>query len=32
VLCVPIVMLALAAWGFYIALGGQQLFKAEVPE
>ncbi|MGB0040940.1 MAG: hypothetical protein WBQ00_18710, partial [Terriglobales bacterium] len=32
VLCVPIVMLALAAWGFYIALAGQQLFKAEAPE
>jgi predicted Ser/Thr protein kinase len=32
VLCVPIVMLALAAWGFYVALAGQQLFKAEVPE
>ena len=31
-MCVPVVMLALAVWGFYTALGGQKVFKAEMPE
>jgi serine/threonine-protein kinase len=31
-MCVPIVMLALGAWGFYTALAGQKLFKADMPQ
>jgi len=31
-LMVPAFVLALAAWGFYTALGGQKLFEAEMPD
>ena len=29
---VPLMILAIALWSFYTALGGQQLFKAEMPD
>jgi len=31
-LIVPLFVLALAAWGFYTALGGQKLLEAAMPE
>ena len=31
-ICLPLAILVLGIWSFYIALGGQKLFKAEMPD